>query len=173
VNPAQNVDEVYRLSSQCPPGASQGSRTGTIPISLPVTSGTASIAGSKPCPGQQKDDQCGTFGAACTTNCAGQADVKGGINQWCCSDRDQTPCFPTAPNSGEPNHAIVRTGTPVPPTPLWETDKTTYPKTAENAKVVAPFCIGDSGETTINQVAGLPGPGAVTFNGRHEWLGNQ
>jgi hypothetical protein len=42
-----------------------------------------------------------------------------------------------------------------------------------NASTVATFCIASSGSSTIDQVAGLPGPGAVTFNGTQTWLGNQ
>jgi len=162
------INELYRLSNDCPPGGQQGSKTGTVTVTLPVTTGTDSRTGL--CPGQSKHDQCNTFGATCTSNCEGQPDPKGGINQWCCTDASKTPCFPTNPNSGEPNHAIVRTGTPLPPTPAWPDP--TYPKTGDSVKTVATFCIGDTGSSTINQVAGLPGPGAVIFNGKQDWLGN-
>jgi hypothetical protein len=168
VNPQAGINENYNLSNDCPPGGQQGSRTGTVTVSLPVTTGTDSRTGR--CPGQPKDDQCGTFSATCSVDCTGQADPKGGMNQWCCSDASRTPCFPTAANSGEPNHAITRTGTPVPPQPPWP--DTTYPKTGEGARTVATFCIASSGGATIDQVAGLPGPGAVSFNGTQEWLGN-
>ena len=137
--------------------------TGTIPIELPITTGTSSLTGSKPCPGQPKDDQCATFGSSCSVDCAGTPDPKGGINQWCCGDASSTPCFPTASNSGEPNHAIVRTGRPVVPTPAWPDP--TYPKVAMDASQVGVFCITSSGSSTIDQVAGLPGPGALTLNG--------
>lgn len=170
-NPSQGIDKGYNLSSQCPPGDTQGSLTGSIPINLGVTTGTSTIMnGSKPCPGQQKDDQCATFSTTCSVNCDATPDVKGGFNQWCCGDALSTPCFPTAGNSGEPNHAIVRTGTPVPPTPAYPDQ--TYPKTANEAKQVATFCIASAGSATIDQVAGLPGPGAVTFNGTVVLEGN-
>ncbi len=169
VNPTANVNEKYTLSNDCPPGGQQGSKTGTVTVILPVTTGTDSRTGR--CPGQPKDDQCGTFSAACTVNCQGQADVKGGINQWCCSDTNHTPCFPTASNSGEPNHAITRTGVAVQPTPACP--DTTFPKTGMNASTVATFCIASSGGATIDQVSGLPGPGAVIFNGTQDWLGNK
>jgi hypothetical protein len=168
VNPSAGINENYNLSNDCPPGGQQGSITGTVTVILPVTTGTDSRTGK--CPGQPKDDQCGTFSAACTVDCSGQADVKGGINQWCCSDTSHTPCFPTAANSGEPNHAIVRTGSPVVPQPPWPDP--TYPKIGMNVKTVATFCIASSGGATIDQVAGLPGPGAVVFNGTQEWLAN-
>jgi hypothetical protein len=168
VNPQAGINEKYNLSNDCPPGGQQGSKTGTVTVILPVTTGTDSRTGR--CPGQPKDDQCGTFSAACTVDCTGTTDVKGGMNQWCCSDSGHTPCFPTASNSGEPNHAITRTGSPVVPQPPWPDP--TYPKTGTDAKTVATFCIASSGGATIDQVAGLPGPGAVTFNGTHEWLPN-
>ena len=161
-NPSAGINTTYSLSSSCPPGGDEGSRTGSIPISLPITTGTSTITGSKPCPGQPKDDSCGSFSSTCTFDCNGQADVKGGINQWCCSNASHTPCFPTAPNSGEPNHAIVRTGTPVPPTPAFPDPM--YPKTATEAVSAASFCIATSGSGVIDQVSGLPGPGAVIFN---------
>ncbi len=165
VNASAGINERYTLSNDCPPGGQQGSKTGTVTITLPVTTGTDSRTGK--CPGQPKDDQCGTFSAACTVDCDGQPDPKGGVNQWCCSDANHTPCFPTAANSGEPNHAIVRTGTAVVATPAWPDP--TYPKTASDAKLVATFCIASTGSSTIDQVAGLPGPGAVIFNGTQEW----
>jgi hypothetical protein len=169
-NDAAGINELYRLSADCPPGGQQGSRAGTVTVILPVTTGTDSRTGR--CPGQLNiDDQCGTFGATCSVNCDGQPDTKGGINQWCCSDSSRRPCFPTAANSGEPNHAIVRTGSVSIPQPAWPDP--TYPKVGDNAKTAATFCIGDTGSSTVNVVAGLPGPGAVIFNGRQEWLANK
>jgi hypothetical protein len=171
VEPSSGINDLYPLSNDCPPGGLQGSKTGTVPVSLPVTTASSTITGSKHCPGQLKDDACGDFGVACTVNCEGQADVKGGLNQWCCGDAQKTPCFPTAPNSGEPNHAIVRTGKPVVPAPACP--DATLPKTGSDASTVATFCISTSGSGTVDQVAGLPGPGAVIFNGVQTWLANQ
>ncbi len=169
VNPPAGINELYRLSADCPPGGQQGSKAGTVTVSLGATTGTDSRTGR--CQNQQKDDQCGTFGSTCSADCKATPDVKGGINQWCCTDNNSTPCFPTAANSGELNHAIVRTGQAVPPLPQWPDP--TYPKTGDNAKTAATFCIGDTGSSTVNVVAGLPGPGAVIFNGRQEWLPNK
>jgi hypothetical protein len=168
-NDSAGINELYRLSAQCPPGDQQGSKAGTVEVILGATTGTDSRTGR--CPGQLADDQCGTFGATCSVNCDGVPDTKGGINQWCCSDASRRPCFPTAANSAEPNHAIVRTGAVSIPQPAWPDP--TYPKTGENAKTAATFCIGDTGSSTVNVVAGIPGPGAVIFNGKQEWFGNK
>jgi hypothetical protein len=171
-NDGQGVNQVYQLSSSCPPGPPQGSRTGVVSVNLPITTGIATMPGTgggspaQVCPGQTVHDVCNSFGTTCSIQCENVPDTKGGMNQWCCGDAQSTPCFPTAASSGEPNHAIVREGAAVAPTPLWPDP--TYPKTATNAKVAAVFCIGDTGEPAINVVAGLPGPGAVIFNGTQE-----
>src|SRR6185369_602985 len=132
------------------------------PITLPLTTDTSSLSGSKPCPGQVRDDACAMFGGTCTVSCGGEPDVKGGINQWCCSDADHTPCFPTGPDSGDPSHTIVRTGAAVTPSPAWP--EPTYPKLA------AVFCIDSTGSAVLDQVSGLPGPGAMILNGTQEWI---
>jgi hypothetical protein len=161
---------LYLLSVDCPPGGEQGSRTGTIPVSLALTTGESRKNGggaaSAVCPGQQIHDQCSSVGGTCSTPCTG-VDVKGGINQWCCSD-GKTPCFPTAANSGEPSHAIVRTGAAVAPTAQPDGKLT-----ASNVQLASVFCESTSGASTIDTVAGLPGPGAVIFNGNVEILPNQ
>lgn len=166
VNSASRINELYTLSASCPPGPPSGSRTGVVQVTLPLTTGTDMRTGF--CPQQSLHDACGTLGGTCITPCPDRPDEKGGINQYCCSAGDQ-PCFPTGPGTiGK----MERTGTAVPPQPPWPSDQT-YPKTADGAKVVAVFCIGDTGEPVVNTVAGLPGPGAVIFNGRHTWHGNQ
>ncbi len=161
----------YLLSVDCPPGGDQGSKTGTVPVSLALTTGesrkTGGGAASAVCPGQQIHDQCSSFGGGtCSTPCTG-VDVKGGLNQFCCSD-GRNPCFPTAPNSGEPSHAIVRTGVPVPPTAQPDGRLT-----ATGVQLVSVFCESSSGASTIDTVAGLPGPGAVIFNGTVEIFPNR
>jgi hypothetical protein len=171
-NDGQGVNQVYQLSSSCPPGPPQGSRTGTVSVTLPLTTGTATMPGTgggspvQVCPGQTVHDVCGSFSTTCSVPCGNVPDTKGGMNQWCCGDAQSTPCFPTAANSAEPNHTITREGAAVAATPPWPDP--TYPKTATDAKVAAVFCIGDTGEPAINVVAGLPGPGAVIFNGTQE-----
>jgi len=161
-NPSAGIDTTYSLSSTCPPGGNEGSHTGDIPISLPITTDTSKITGPKPCPGQPKDDSCGSFSSTCTVDCSTTADVKGGINQCCCSNANRTPCFPTATTCGPEDHGVVRTGTPGPPAPVFPDP--TYPTGATEAVSVATFCIASSGSSVIDQVSGLPGPGAVIFN---------
>jgi hypothetical protein len=175
-NDGQGVNQVYQLSSSCPPGPPQGSRTGVVSVNLPITTGVATMPGTgggsagQVCPGQTVHDVCNSFGTTCSVQCESTPDTKGGMNQWCCGDAQSTPCFPTAASSGEPSHTITREGAPVAATPVWPDP--TYPKTANNAKVAAVFCIGDTGEPAINVVAGLPGPGAVIFNGTQTVFGN-
>lgn len=167
-SPQLNIEELYTLSSSCPPGGSQGARAGVIPIDLPVSTGSASVTGSRVCPGQAKDDSCAVFGATCSVACDAEPDPKGGINQWCCSDADHVPCFPTANGSGDPSHAIVRTGAPVVASPAWP--NTTYPKVGEGTKLGAVFCIDSTASAVLDQVSGLPGPGAMILNGTQQLL---
>ena len=162
-NPTSKETTRYSLSHDCPPGGTQASKNGTIPIDLPITTGMQSKSGSKPCPGQAKDDSCGSSASTCSLECSADPDSKGGTNQWCCTDQKHTPCFPTASNSGQPDHAIVREGTPIPAEPAWPNP--TYPKTLAERRDIALFCIGSSGSGVVDQVAGLPGPGAIVFNG--------
>ncbi|HKA29932.1 MAG TPA: hypothetical protein VKH82_11180 [Candidatus Binatia bacterium] len=159
----------YTLSPDCPPG---GTPAGTITIGLPLSTGVSVLSGSRPCPGQTQDSAggCGTCGTLCTGSAcvsmtpAGQCvDIKGGISQNCCANNTQTPCFP----SGNPNGQIVRTGSAAPPTPPFPDP--TYPKTG-NVTLVATFCEGTSGATTVDIVTGLPGPGALVLPMAATWM---
>jgi hypothetical protein len=149
----------YTLSPDCPPS---GTAVGTLSIELGLTTGTSTLSGSRPCPGQTQDvsPNCGTCNSACTGSaCAtmttgGQCvDIKGGLSQTCCANNPQLPCFPTA-NGGE----IVRTGSAAPPTPAFPDP--TYPKTTD-VTLVAAFCERSTGSSTVDTVTGLPGPGAI------------
>jgi hypothetical protein len=108
-----------------------------------------------PCPDTQgpqtQDDSC--LGGTCTARCTGAAcvavdplgrcvDVKGGISQLCCSTNSTIPCFPTGEGG-----AIVRTGAPFGGSPL--------------GAFVATYCVPRTGSALINNVTGLPGPGAL------------
>jgi hypothetical protein len=149
----------YTLSPDCPPS---GTASGTLSIGLGLTTGTSTLTGSRPCPGQTQD--VATICGACDATCSGAAcasmtpggqcvDIKGGLSQICCANNPELPCFPTA-NGGQ----IVRTGgaaVPAPPFP-----DPTYPKTA-NVTLVAAFCERSSGAATVDAVTGLPGPGAI------------
>jgi len=158
----------YTLSSDCPPG---GSPAGTITIGLPLSTGTSTLSGSRPCPGQTQDaaSMCGACGTLCTGSaCVSKApdgqcvDVKGGISQNCCSNDTSQPCFPTA-NNGQ----IVRSGSAAPPAPPF--GDPTYPKTG-NVTLVATFCEGTAGSSLVDIVTGLPGPGALVLPVAATWM---
>jgi len=188
VNVAESLapDKNFALSRDCPPA---GSPVGTLNITLPLTTGTDGTPGtgaSKPCREREaqgvpvKDDSCG--GAGCGAPCQGKSctsmapspidpntmvciDSKGGISQLCCNNDPTTPCFATAPGGV----GISRTGRPLPPQPAWPADQT-YPKTASGVVIVATFCEAASGAFNVDQVTGLPGPGAVIFNTKTDYL---
>jgi hypothetical protein len=151
-------NKLYTLSPDCAPA---GTPAGTIPISMPVTTGTSTLAGSPPCPGQTSPSKAGCgaclpnncTGAACvSTNAFGQClDIKGGISQNCCANDTTNPCFPDP---------IVRTGSSAPPSPPFPDP--TYPKTG-NMTLVATFCGASSGSSVVDITWGLPGPGAVVM----------
>jgi hypothetical protein len=145
-------DENYQLSSDCLP---DGQPAGTLVIDLPLTTGEARKDGPKPCPGQVNDDACPGAGS-CTVDCSATPAPKGGINQTCCSNNPLRPCFPTATDS---SGSIIRTGTPVPVSPPFP--DTTSPKTAEGARLAAVFCEARTTDATVDNLTGLPGPGAI------------
>jgi hypothetical protein len=170
-------NKVYPLSRSCLPTAATAS--GTLNINLPLTTGTSTLTGPKPCtqqPGEPagvtvQDDNC--HGGTCTATCSGLAcnskdasgnciDIKGGISQLCCSNNTSNPCFPTA-NGG----SIVRTGSPGVPSPAPSDPM--YPKVG-NGTLVATFCEGATNTNNINQTTGLPGPGALILPGMQTWL---
>jgi hypothetical protein len=162
-DPPNVVDDAYDVSADCLPSAVNA--IGAPEVVLPLTSGRASLtgsaAGSLPCPGQARHDECGS--GSCTVDCSGKPDPKGGINQTCCSSGGGLPCFPTDPDTGG---AIVRTGSVAPPTPAWP-DRT-YPK-ASDGTLAAVFCVPTSGGIPVDATAGLPGPGALLLSGTMEW----
>jgi len=158
-------NKVYTLSPDCPPA---GSPAGTIPIGLPLTTATSTLAGSPPCPGQTQvgppgcgfcgDTRC--IGPACaSTTATGQCvDIKGGLSQNCCTNDPTTPCFPSP---------IVRTGSTAPPAPAFPDPM--YPKTGD-VTLVATFCEASSGSSTVDAVTGLPGPGALVLPMAGTWI---
>ncbi len=177
-NPPAVSNDTYNLSNDCPPGGAGFSALGTLDIFLDLTTGTttleANAAGSFPCPGQTQHDEC-QGSAECTIDCSPggpspSQDPKGGVSQFCCSDAQRTPCFPTSTAAG--SRAIVRTGETVPPTPAWSTDPTTYPKTGAG-KLAATFCEAATNSIAVNGTAGLPGPGALILPGDITWIGNE
>ena len=166
-------DKVYNLSSECPPDPA--ALVAPLDIRLPLTSGTASLAGPKPC-GASQDDNCGAGGCG-SNNCTGDACVsmgtdpstgnpicigsKGGLSQNCCNSDTAKPCFPTA-GGGQ----VVRIGKPGPPAPPFPDQ--TYPKTG-NAVLTAVFCVPATGTQSIDATNG-PGPGALILPVTQTWL---
>jgi len=162
----------YKLSGDCLPSATLA---GTLDIQLPLTTGTSSIEGSRPCRGagglSPQNDAC-TGGGSCTAPCTGPAtcptkdaqgnciDAKGGISQTCCSNDGNKSCLPSDPDSGG---LISRTGIAVVAQPAWPDP--TYPKTATGNLFAAVFCEGATGSSQVNLVTGLPGPGALLLPG--------
>jgi hypothetical protein len=155
-NPPQARNVLYNLSSDCPPDES--TFQATLDITLPLTTGTSTLTGSKPCPGQATDDSC-LSGQTCNVPCS-TVDSKGGLNQYCCTD-GKTACFPTAPDTGIGK--IERTGTPGPAQPLWPDP--TYPKSTTSGVLVATFCEAKTNSPSIDTTTGLPGPGALGLTG--------
>src|SRR5207244_11933058 len=155
----------YGLSAACPPDPA--AKAATLDIRLPLTSGTSTLAGPKPC-GETKDDNCN--GSPCAATCTGDAcvshdasgncvDSKGGISQLCCNSSTSTPCFPTAGGG-----AIVRTGKTDPPAPVWPDPM--YPKTSPGGILVTTFCEAATGVLTMDSVTSPPGPGALIRPGK-------
>lgn len=167
----------FRLSSACRP---EGTRVASLEIPLEVSTGTRTLGGSRPCPGQLEDDGC-PGGGTCTAPCAGAAcarqgpdpvdpsrmvcvDRKGGVSQVCCSSDPTLPCFPTA----LPGGVIERTGRAAPPVPAWP--EPTYPKRAD-AVVVGVFCEPATGQNVLDAVTtGLPGPAAAILPVDECWI---
>jgi hypothetical protein len=150
----------YKLSTDCEPS---GAFIGAVDIKLPLTTGTAqAITGANPCPGQTGNNACsGSCQQGICTGCQASSppgvclDAEGGIKQYCCSNDTTVSCFPTGPPD---NGSIVRSGTPVVPTPPWP--DAAYPKTANGSVFAATFCIPAANDL-ISGVTGLPGPGAL------------
>jgi hypothetical protein len=160
-------DKNYKLSRDCRPS---GSLVGTLDLTLPLTTGTSTMAGAKPCtaqPGQPtgvpvKDDKCQENGGTCTGTCSCDhtdsrgncVDPKGGVRQTCCSNDATRSCFPTA-TAGK----IERTGSAAVPQPALP--DATFPKTSDIVQA-AVFCESATAESNvINNLTGLPGPGAL------------
>ena len=144
----------YSLSTDCLP---EGQPAGTLTITLPLTTESSeSLPGPKPCAaavGQRLDDSCPSNGA-CTVDCSATPAAKGGINQFCCATDPNRPCHPTK-SGGK----IQRQGARAPLTPAWPDP--TYPKTSEGSKFAGVFCEAATTDATVDNLAGLPGPGAI------------
>ena len=89
-------------------------------------------------------------------------DSKGGVSQLCCNGNTTKPCF-TLANNGVVNRSGHQ-GAPQPALP-----DTTYPKQADTGVLASTFCIPSTGKSAIDQVTGLPGPGAIQLAGPAVW----
>jgi hypothetical protein len=182
---SQGNTDRYDLSSTCVPTAPPEA---ALEINfLPLTTGTAApLVGPVPCnakPGEpngvQPPQPDGCAGSGCGSQCTGLAclskvddpvnpgtqvcvDSKGGVSQLCCNNNTTKPCFTLA------NGATVnRAGFADPPLPALP--DMTYPKTATKGVLASTFCIPATGSSSIDQVTGLPGPGAIQLTGTAEW----
>ncbi|MGH7893521.1 MAG: hypothetical protein ACREQL_02580 [Candidatus Binatia bacterium] len=165
-NPPTIVNQKYPVSGDClPEGAAL---LGTPVVALGLTTATSTLAGNAagtfPCPGQVRHDECNLTGATsftCTVDCSTATDFKGGKQQYCCTNPQKTPCFPTNPNTGIGQ--ITRQGTPVVTQPAWPFP--TYPKSADGGVLASVFCIPPTSAPLVDGTAGLPGPGALLLPG--------
>ncbi len=142
----------YNLSSQCPPDVAKLATT--LPVSLVLTTADAVLDGPLPCRDQLVDDSCGA--GTCTVDCSTTEPARGGVNQTCCSNNVNKPCFPTAPDG---SGRIERVGVARAPLPGWP--DTNYPKTGTGALLAGTFCLPKTNDATVDILTGLPGPGAV------------
>jgi hypothetical protein len=139
---------VYQLSGDCPPA---GSAASTLDLAFTLSTGERRLDGRRPCPKQTIDDSCEGAGI-CTRECSGTPAPKGGVNQTCCSNNPQRPCYPTAPGTAG---AIVRTGTPAALLPA--PPDLAYPKTGDGV-LAHVGCLLSTTDATVDGLNGLPGP---------------
>ena len=182
---SQGNSDKYDLSATCAPSAPPAA---SLKIDfVPLTTGpAASLQGPIPCdakPGEPQGvqppqpDNCG--GSGCGAPCTGLAcvrtiddpvhpgtpvciDSKGGTSQLCCHNNPTRPCF-TLANGGRVDRA-GHAEAPVPALP-----DTTYPKQSTTGVLASTFCIPATAKSSIDQVTGLPGPGAIQLTGPAVW----
>lgn len=140
---------VHQLSSDCLP---EGQPVTTLTMPLVLSTGERRLDGSRPCPGQIPDDECGA--GSCTLDCSQTPAPKGGIGQTCCSDNASLPCFPTATDSAG---TLVRTGVAAALTPPLP--DAAYPKHG-NGVLAQVGCVGRTTDLSVDILSGLPGPTA-------------
>lgn len=153
-------DTTYRLSRDCLPA---GAPAGAVAFTSTLGTGTSSLNGSRPCPGQTKDDDCSAPGT-CTGTCNASAN-QGGVPEFCCSNRLSRPCFPTGSGVGR----IERTGTAAGPAPAWP--NASYPKNG-NETLAGVFCAPRTNNFIVDPSVGLPGPVAIVLPVSTVWGGN-
>jgi hypothetical protein len=168
----------YKLSKSCRP---DGALVGTLDIALPLTTGTSSLSGPKPCTARSaeplglivKDDKCQENGGTCTGECLCAShdslgnclDAKGGVRQVCCSNDATRSCFPTGPGTAGKIERAGHPGVPLPALP-----DATFPKAADLTQA-AVFCEPATRDSNvINTLTGLPGPGALLLPSHAIWV---
>lgn len=181
---SQGNKDRYDLSSTCTPLKPEAAAL-KIDFAPLTTEAAATLTGPTPCKAQPGEptglapqpDACGAGG--CGAPCTGLAclskiddpihpgtqvciDSKGGVSQLCCNSNTAKPCF-TLANGGTVN----RSGFADPPTEV--TPGTGYPKHSSKGVLAATFCIPATGKSSIDQVTGLPGPGAIQLTGTADW----
>ncbi len=173
------ANKIQNVSVDCPPS---GNPQGTLTINLPLTTGTSTKDGPSPCGNARQgcggtttfdaDDNCGAGTCNGTCNTTIDKDKGTGVNQYCCSNNLDLPCFPTAGDTGIGK--IERTGQRTVPLPAWTSDKATYPKVGTGCtNLAATFCEAATTSNIVDCVSsGLPGPGALILSGRLCWEGN-
>jgi hypothetical protein len=179
-------DKNFQLSKDCPPVTTLFA--GVLTLNVPITTGTSTLAPQPggtpqvPCVAQPGEppgftpaaDACGS-GGQCVPTCGGLAcvsmvpdpvtgqpvcvDDKGGLSQFCCSNKPATPCQPT--RAGNPVGVVTRTGKAATGEGAWPDP--TYPKFIQGGVTVATFCVPASGSNSVDGLSGLPGPGALVL----------
>ena len=194
-SPAAN--KMFPLSKDCPPAA--GARAGTLEITLPLTTGTSTLApepGAKPetpCvrqPGEPAGvtpapDMCRDGGVCTAGGCAGpQTCARRGID----ASTGEAVCIDAKGGtsqyccSNDPGRACqpTRAGNPI-----GVVERVGHAETPRDANgmvygagdypkrsdvvSVATFCEGATGTGTIDGLTGLPGPGAIVLPAAAEW----
>ena len=174
-------------SKDCPPPGSNN--VGNLEIDLDLTTAQvnlpidgfeggatclgppAGIGGACACPGQKRRNSCANENNCSEANCP--SGLEPGVDQLCCQGNSGVDlgCYP---GQGAVETDIIRTGLasiayadPATPSGAWPDP--TYPKTtAVDGSLVSLFCIAATTSNVVNNVAGLPGPGAIILPGPME-----
>jgi len=152
-----------QTSRNCPPA---GDPAFSVSLSLPLTTGVSTLGG--PCSGATNQlagcADCtngACTGSACATRDDGGMciDAKGGLSQACCASDSTRPCFPA--------DGVTRTGTAVVPE---SSDPTlAFPKEAVGATLAGAFCVPGTGVVAVDELIGIPGPGAILAPASEWW----
>jgi hypothetical protein len=177
-------------SKDCPPPGANN--VGNLVIDLNLTTGQVAlpidgfeggqtcagrreggVGGPCPCAGQKQRNQCANENQCSADEPPCPTDLEPGVDQLCCdgSSGVSLGCYP---GQGATDTDIIRTGVASlvfadPGTMSGAWPDPTYPKTtAEDGSLVSVFCIAATGSNVVDNVAGLPGPGAIILPGPME-----